>query len=59
MNEQLLRAELQKCNSVAEMFNVINKFYDIESTRPGAIVKATLIGGLLNGLKITQAKPRK
>jgi len=53
-----LKKELSQAVSVKDMFNVIEKYYKIEEARPGAIVKATLIGGLLNGLKITQAKPR-
>jgi len=58
MIEQKFKIELSQAASVKDMFNIIEKYYKIEEARPGAIVKATLIGGLLNGLKITQAKPR-
>ena len=57
MNEKFKR-ELLEAATVKDMFSVIEKYYQIENTRPGAIVKATLTNGLLNGLKITGAKPR-
>ena len=57
MNEKFKR-ELLEAGTVKDMFTIIEKYYQIENTRPGAIVKATLTNGLLNGLKITGAKPR-
>jgi hypothetical protein len=59
MNEEKFKNELKAAASVKDMFNVIEKYYKIEDAKPGAIVKATLISGLLNGIKITQAKPRQ
>jgi hypothetical protein len=58
MKEQEFKIALSECKTVKEMFDTINKYYEIENTKPGSIVRATLVGGLLNGLKITQAKLR-
>ena len=55
----LFKAELAKAANVKEMFIIIEKHYEIENAKPGFIVKQTLINGLINGIKITQAKERK
>lgn len=56
--EEKLKQELRNAITVKDMFSIIEKYYQIENSKPGPIVKATLIGGLLNGIKITNTKAR-
>lgn len=56
--EEQFKAELLRAITVKDMFLIIEKYYKIEESKPGSIVKSTLVSGLLNGLKITQTKKR-
>lgn len=50
--------ELSSCTTVKQMFDVINKHYEIENCRPGTITKATVINGLKTAIKMLNPKRR-
>lgn len=54
-----LDQELKICNSIADIFRVLGKFYDLENCKPGLITKSIMISKLQDGVKFVNAKPRK
>jgi len=58
MKEQKFNNELQNARNVAEMLEIINKFYAVENCTPGQITKSTLINGLKTAIRLTGAKLR-
>ena len=49
--EKELEAELKKCESIAEMFDVIDHRFQLSKCKPGNIVKAGFISKTIKGLK--------
>jgi len=57
MNE--MNKELKECATLADMLQVIHKYYDTENCRPGMIGKQIFIGTLDKAFKVLGAKPRR
>jgi hypothetical protein len=53
-----MNAELQKANSLADMFRILGEYYDLENCKPGPITKGGMIAMLQRGADIVQAKPK-
>jgi len=51
-------AELKNSTSVAQMFDILKKYYDLENCKPGAIVKSGMIASLGRGVIFVNAKPK-
>jgi hypothetical protein len=47
-----IQQQLDACNSIADMFAVLEKNYDLKSCKPGAITKPIFIKGILAGIKL-------
>lgn len=43
-----IESELNSCNSMAEIFAVLNKNFDLKNCKPGMITKRAVITGLTN-----------
>ena len=54
-----MNQELMNCKTLAEMLDVIKKYYDVENCRPGQIGKQMFIASLPQALNVVGAKPRK
>jgi len=57
MNSKTI-SEMQNCKTLADLLNVINKNYKIETTTISPIVKGTIISGLAMAVKMTNCKER-
>jgi len=53
-----MEQELKNSSSIAEMFVVLGKYYDLENCKPGQITKSTMIGSLQRGVMLVGAKPK-
>jgi hypothetical protein len=47
-----IQKELDACNNVAEMFELIKNTYDLKSCKPGSITKPIFIKGIMQGIKL-------
>lgn len=54
-----INEELMNCNTLAEMLQVVKKYYDTENCRPGQIGKQIFIRTLDKALTILGAKLRR
>lgn len=54
--ERLLKDKLNACENVAQMFQVLQDRYDLESCKPGFLVKPTLIVGLMKAYAMVKPK---
>jgi hypothetical protein len=55
--KQKLESDLKACDSVAQMFDVLDRTFDLAKCRPGAITKTTFITGMMKG--VTMLNPSK
>jgi len=46
-----IKTELNNCNDVSQMFNVLNNHYDTNSCYIGIITKTVIVSGINNALK--------
>lgn len=54
-----INVQLDECKSVKEMFEVLEKNYDLKTCAPGQITKPIFIKGILKGIKLVNPKPIK
>lgn len=49
---------LKSCKNVQQMFEVLEKNFDLENCEPGAIAKPAFITGILKGIQMLNPKKR-
>ncbi len=56
--QEELNVALKNAESMKEIFDVLDKFYDLENCRPGKLTKAGILIGLDKAVKMVNAKFR-
>jgi hypothetical protein len=53
-----LTKELEQCDNIQQMFNVLGQTYDLTSCKPSTITKPLFIRGIIQGIKLIQPQKK-
>jgi len=54
-----MRKELNACNNIAQAFDVLKKYYELENCKPQMFVKAQFVAKIGKSMKDLGAQPRR
>jgi len=54
-----MKNELLHSKSVAEMFQILKKYYDLDNCNPSLMIKQIMVNKLQQGVVALGAKPRR
>lgn len=57
--QSAMNKELNAAENMAQMFDILKKYYDLENCKPGKITKGVMIAKLQQGVIFVGAKPKK
>lgn len=57
--QEEMNTRIKNAETMREILDILSEYYDLENSRPGAIVKGSILIGLNKVITITRSQPKK